>query len=482
MSRKVKSLIITGAALLLLVGAFFALRALLPEEEEDPGSENEQLFLLYDESDSGVESITVEYGGESYVVEKISAAEYGIAQIMDHVKSDASFASMVTTVQRVSTYVKIEKVGSLSEYGLNRPQAVITVKFDNGSTHKIKVGNLNASGTGYYTICDDDSEVYVLPQSTIEPFLATKTSFVDLSILGQYDTEDKDSVTFSYFEITRPDLEKPIHIRAVTADEAKSSGGTGPSMRMDSPVYSLVLDDAIENYMYTIFGVKAQSCVELNLTEDKLAQYGLDTPTATLRTKFNNTEVTFTAGGYADEEKTSYYLTISKIPEYVFVVAASDLKWITVTADQFVSPVAVQPYIQNIETITLQMKGGKVHTFTLEHPVDQATGKVNTTVSCDGTELEIKQFRRYLQLLLYTSGEKIYTGEPVDDSNAPLVITYQYNNGAPTDTVKILNNTGRYGVMEVNGSQSFTARLAYIDKLETEFAHLLAGEDVDTEW
>ncbi len=481
MSKKVKSLIITGAILLLLIGALFVLRALLPEQEEELGLENEGIILLYDESDSEVESITVEYGGESYVVEKLSATQYGIAEIMDHAKSDAGFATMVTTVLRVSTYVKVEDVGALSEYGLNQPQAVLTVKFSNGTVHTIKVGKVNAAGTGYYASLDDGDEVYVLPQSTVEQFLATETSFVDLTVLGQYDTDDTDSVTFSYFEITRPDLEKPISIRAVTAAEAKSSSGNGPSMRMDSPVYSLVLDDGIEDYMYTIFGVSAQSCVELNLTEDKLAQYGLDEPMATLHTKFNNTEVTFTVGGYADEDKTSYYLTTSKIPEYVFVVAASDEKWVTVTPDQFVSPVAVQPYIQNIETISLQLKNGKVYTFKLEHPTDES-GKVNTTVSCDGTELEIKPFRRYLQLLLYTSGENIYTGEPVDDSNAPLVIVYQYNNGAPTDTVKILNYSARYGIMEVNGNQSFTARLAYIDKLETELAHLFAGEDVDTEW
>ncbi len=482
MSKKVKTLIIFGIAAVLLLGAFFALPYLLPEQEQGDDY-TDDVFVLYDETGNELETITVEYGGESMVIEKLAANKYGVADIADYVTS-SDLNNAFASARRLACYNKIEAGSDPADYGLDKPQSVVTLDFVNGTQHVIYIGDQNSAGTGYYTMVDDSDEIFVVQNSSYEGrYLATRSDLIDTLIVESFDTENKEEYpVFSYFEIKRPDLEKEIYIRLLSAEEKKTEyTEQGALLTMTSPVNSLVLTDAVNTYMYSFFGLTGQKCVAYNYTEDRAAEFGFDEPTAVLSTKYDNSELVLTVGSFADEAKTMYYLMSSRKPGLVYTVLKSDLNWVTVSPDQMVSPVAVQPYIKDISHISLRIEKGKVYNFELTHE-DGENGKTNTTVLCNGEKVNTDLFKRYLQLLLYTSGEAIYYGEDLPDSNEVLYISYEYNNGTDGDVVRILKNTARYGVMEVNGHQNFTARLAYIDKLQTELGNLLDGNEIDTEW
>lgn len=482
MSKKVKMLVFTAVAMVVLVGALLALKFFLPEKEEVDQGFN-QLTYIFDESDKEIETITVDYAGDHYVIEKLAAYQYGIAEIQDFTADPTAFFSLAGASKSIATYNEIDAAGSnLADYGLNNPQAKIAFAFKNGPTHVLLIGDKNSSGNGYYCMLEGEDIVYVLQTQTADAYLKTRSDYVDLTVIPGFDTNDEEAYpVFSYFDISRPDLEKNIYIRPMTAEEKKSDVNATAVMLMTSPIRALALNGAIQTCMYGFFGVNAQSCPDFTYTEEKASLYGFDSPQGTLHTKYDNSEVTLRVGNFVDEAKTQCYLHSSKTAERVFVVNAADISWLKVTPDDMVSPVAVQPYIQDLSQISLQMNQGKTYQFSLTHEKDE-NGKTDTTVTCDGKTLDTTQFKRYLQLLLYTSGETIYYGDPIPASNEVLEIQYAYNNGAESDTVKILKNTARYGVMEVNGNQTFTARLAYVDKLQTELDHLFSGEMIDTEW
>ncbi len=486
MSKKVKTLIGIGVVAVVLIGTFLALYFLLPEKaEEDPGILNNEHHVVFDETGKTLETITVEYGDEKYVVEQLDGSTYGIAAIEDYVTDFSDFTYMFQSGNRIASYVKLDKPDSdLSLYGLDKPQAYITYQFKEGVSHKLIVGDINASANGYYTMVDDSPEVYVLQNTTLDRYLVSQKSFIDMVIVPVIETSDKEEFPkYSYFEIERPDLDKNIYIRSFKSEEIKTTVGYGSPVKMVSPIESLVLDDAIGEYLYGYFGLTAAKCASFTYTESDAAKYGFDKPNAVLRVKYDNTELVLTVGKFADKEKTQYYLHSSKNNELVYVVDASakELNFMKVRPSQLVSPVAVQPHVRDLNKITLQMKQGKVYTFDLKHSVGEDDKNI-LEVTCNGKKVDSEHFKRYLQLLLYTSGEEIYEGKPVDESQEILKIQYDYVEDFEPDVVKILKNSARYGVMEVNGAQNFTARLAYVDKLETELENLFAGKPIDTEW
>ena len=482
MSKKVKTLIAFGIAAVVLLGAFLALTFLLPEQEEQ-SDYTDNVVILFDESDRELETITVDYGDEHFVIEQLTAKKYGIAEISDYVTS-SDLSTTFILAKRLACYNKLEAGSDPADYGLDKPQATVVFDFEDGVQHTVYIGNKNTSDSGYYTMLDDSDEIYVVQASSFEgKYLAKRTDFIDKEIVPSFDTENKEEYpVFSYFEVKRPDLEKEIYIRTLTTEEKKTEfADQGAVLTMTSPVRSLVLTDAANTYMYSFFGLTGQECVAFEYTDADAAKYGFDEPTAVLTTKYDNSELVLTVGDFADEAKTMYYLHSSRKPSLVFTVLKSDLNWVSVSPDQMVSPVAVQPYIKDIAKISLRIEQGRVYNFELSHETRE-DGKTDTTVLCNGAKMDTDIFKRYLQLLLYTSGEAIYYGEEIDTNNEVLFIEYEYNNGTEGDVVRILKNTARYGVMEVNGYQNFTARLAYIDKLKTELNNLLEGNEVDTEW
>ena len=73
MSKKVKMLVVTGVAMLVLIGAFVALKFLLPEKEEEPNDlYSGELYYIFNEKDNEIETITVDYQGDHYVIEELS--------------------------------------------------------------------------------------------------------------------------------------------------------------------------------------------------------------------------------------------------------------------------------------------------------------------------------------------------------------------------------------------------------------------------
>ena len=153
MSKKVKSLIAFGIAAVVLLGAFLALPYLLPEQE--PVSDyTENVKVLFDESENTLETITVEYDGETFVIEKLAANKYGIVDIADYVtSSDLSTAFIIA--KRLACYNVLDEGSDPADYGLDKPQATVTFDFVDGVQHVIYIGNKNTSENGYYTMVDD---------------------------------------------------------------------------------------------------------------------------------------------------------------------------------------------------------------------------------------------------------------------------------------------------------------------------------------
>ena len=95
-------------------------------------------------------------------------------------------------------------------------------------------------------------------------------------------------------------------------------------------------------------------------------------------------------------------------------------------------------------------------------------------------KLDEKQFRKFFSFLLEVDVQEIHTEE--EEGERRLAITYRYLDGGEDMLEEIALADGRTAGIRINGNMSFTGRLAYVEKLRTELGHLLAGEEIDTNW
>jgi hypothetical protein len=72
-----------------------------------------------------------------------------------------------TQVGALRIVTQLEPPPSLSDMGLDVPSLIITLWFDNGMQHKLEVGNLTPTDSGYYVRFDNNT-VYVISQSGID--------------------------------------------------------------------------------------------------------------------------------------------------------------------------------------------------------------------------------------------------------------------------------------------------------------------------
>ncbi len=92
-----------------------------------------------------------------------SAADQGLAGAAE---------TQVGALQIVTT---LETPPELSEIGLDAPAYTMELGFVNGSSHKIEVGNLTPTSSGYY-VRYDGGKIYVINQSGIDALLNLLTA------------------------------------------------------------------------------------------------------------------------------------------------------------------------------------------------------------------------------------------------------------------------------------------------------------------
>lgn len=93
------------------------------------------------------------------VINDYNVATWEMTSPSYHTIDDSRLATYVMEVlSQISVNDYVTDKGNYSDYGLNKPYAVITVTHTDGSSQKIKLGNSNKNE--YYVLIDDDKTVY----------------------------------------------------------------------------------------------------------------------------------------------------------------------------------------------------------------------------------------------------------------------------------------------------------------------------------
>ena len=162
MSKRTKTLILALLALVLLVGAFFAVKLLLPEEEVvESSSASTPITLISMEADE-IASIEVDRPEGGFTLRN----KNGVASIdgLSGLPLDADL--MQETISTITTLfakeVVAENPDNYGVYGLDNPSYTAKVTRTDGTSFTLEFGLESSASYGTYTKLKGSPEVYII--------------------------------------------------------------------------------------------------------------------------------------------------------------------------------------------------------------------------------------------------------------------------------------------------------------------------------
>ncbi len=265
MSRGKKMIALLGVLIVLCVATFAVSRMDLNAEvvEETPSVSAYSIG-----SDAVVSALSWTYNDETltfcYADETWSYADDESFPL-----DSTALESMISVLSDVTASRTLEDVEDLSEYGLDAPQASVTVTTDDGTT-TLDWGNESTLGDGRY-LSIGDGNVYLatdlLSYFTYELYdLVSMESLPSMTQVTDF-TIDAETQTLSLVYLEESGLTYTDALVWFAADEEG---------------YTALDTDLAESLIAEISAISWVSCENYNATDDDLAAYGLDSPTATV--------------------------------------------------------------------------------------------------------------------------------------------------------------------------------------------------------
>lgn len=486
MSKKVKTLIFGGIGILVLVAALMLL-LFLPKPSDDAGASSQilgdELIKLVDEDVNTVSSIHVKNSVDEYTIESLGEEKWGIKALGD-LPQDENYYTIASSMAGVyANSIVTEKTDDLVQFGLDKPQLEMEVKFSNGNSYKLKVGDIIESSTTAYVIFNDNEEIYQFSSTKFSSFFGKATDYLSNTILTALEVDEQGNpITpeIKSFSIERPDLDKPLTFEKFDASTKSENYLPLSMISMKSPVESDIRDDSVSKYATNYFGLSAKAIEVINPTEAQLTEYGFNEPLAVVKMVYTET------GSSSFELKVGkevlldgvkcHYLISDKNP-IIYIVDDAVLPCLTNQAKDFITSNSLIAPVLDIRGLTVTVEGKSYRLEFIPGEGDNATSDMTATL--DGKAVNAQIAKKYLQVLYATATEDVNTEEPTGEP--VLKVVYDYKDGKK-DTLEVFIREDRKTIISINGSNAFVGRAGFVEKVKKETQNLLAGNEIITDW
>ena len=401
-------------------------------------------------------------------------------KLLNTAKFDSLAATMTNMVARS---VVEEKPADLAQYGLDKPQATVTVKYTDGS-FVMKIGDVVTSGSANYVLINDDPTVYSYYTYEISSIISMDwLTMITTAVRPAYDSDTAGDI--NKITVTRKDLDKPIILEKLPEVPEDSDSIQVYSYAFTSPgdVY-LDLYNGNE-FLNAMFGLTADKAAYVGVTDELKAEVGLDDPFCEVDMLVGDVvyrlyigdpitaEVTDEESGAVSTVVTGYYGICNKVPDVIYVFNISSLVWVTMEPDTYMSALFLVPYIYDLDTVSY-------HDDSVDFTVTITGNNDENAMYMDGEEISASLFRSFYQFLVSCRGEEMYTDEARGDFIAEF--TYTYEDDRDPDTVTLYSSEeDRTVIIAINGRNVFKTKWNYGTRLlENAQAFISGGEIVQT--
>lgn len=481
MKKKSVNLVTAVAVLVVLSGAYIGVKTYVTKQEEKENeSEEEKTTMVFSSDSKDIQSLTFLIDKKEVTFEKdddnwIKSDDPEFPVNQDILTEAAGYLNEMEA-QRV-----LEDVEDNSEYGLDNPENTITITTSDDEKTSILVGMENESTSQYYVEKEgEESTVYVVSNTTIDPFMKTLYDYAQQETFPTIDSTT----------VTKVQVEGQSSSYSLTEDQ-------------DTQLWDVEDSDGTENADTTkansvvtaITGLAYDSFVDYNCEE--LSKYGLDKPYAKITIDYTEeVEVETTdetdsedAEENADEETTDEsseestetktetvdkelvilvgdeaenngrYVMVNDSNE-VYTIANESLSAITekVRSDFWDLTVNYLP-TSNLDSLEVEYKGEK-HVINVsretsevenddEEDEDSSETETTTTTSyeMDGEELDDTLFSTFYNKMTNLVGQKRLEEEFNTDVDPDLAVKFTDLDGNVTDVEYYTYDTNFYAAV-----------------------------------
>ena len=502
MNKKIRNLIIGIIVLVLLIGALLLLMFLPQNETTEESSETVSVestsVQLYSQETDSLDSIVIENESGTITLYR-EADDVFTVDGLDGIDLNSNVSNVFSYFASVSaTQLVEEDPADLEKYGLEAPRATVTVINQDGTENVLLMGNTLPTGSGCYAMVNDDPAVYALGTSLSTYADYKLTDLVDKTVISTWTAPEVEEgetapseAEIRSMSITGGSLAEDLGDIPFTFvmddydEDMESFGLSGSTWLITSPVSaslsstnSSTIIEACSN------GLTADSVEAVFPTEEQLTSYGFDEPYATVEFDRDGEDFRIVIGN-SDDNGNRYVMADGK--DIIFVCAESNLPWISIDLDMMISSLIYLPYIDEVSQVDL-MINGKTYSFIMElgEPEEPEEGEEAEDpelekVYYNGELLNLDNYRLMYQYFLSAPAESINLEEVSGD--LVCTITYHYHKDPDrTDTIEIYQISDRRIALGLNGSIDFTARSAYLTRMEQNIEKLLNGEEPNLDY
>lgn len=472
-----KLLVLSGVFVLFLVG-YLAISQYNKLNQEEPveSTEAEEILPISVSTDlvSKVELVSKDIQEEenrifTYDAETevwVCAENTHIPIRQSTVKGVVRNSASVTALQVVSE----DFATDAASFGLAEPAHTVTLTMTDGNTKTLYIGSKALTGDYYYFAVEGDNQIYLIANTLVN--YATRT-FYDFVDAPKYPTIEENNMISVTYQDADTDLQVYYNPSDLLLVDAMSISMWYYPLETEGRYTSAGYDQAQE-FVKAVTGIYFSECVKYGVTEDMLAQYGLDAPQATLTVNYNlvetsgtgedaqttktPTEITVYIGSSFEDEAadmTYYYVMMNDVVYTCGSEAGVNFLLNTYEMDYMLNRWPCQTNIAIVDTIDVTF-GGVTKELKIEGKVTtDESGKETTTYTfyVDGELFDEGTFRDFYSVLIMPEADKIISPEKANpDSEVLLDYAFHTNvEGEPPKTVTIGTYDDTYYQLALNG-------------------------------
>ena len=418
-----------------------------------------------------IKKIEVENSGGSFVVNATTpegeATVYTITGFEDYELRTGMADAVANDAARLSFTSVAAVGGKLADFGLDKPRAVVKVSYTDGTGAVIKVGNEADAGVGTYVTLGDSTDVFLVPDDSVDAFLYTVLEMISYDITPK--AESVENSVFSVIELTGSRYAEPITL-VPNDDEAIRS-----YYRLTSP-YEMFADSYEGNDISgSIRDLYAESVVCVNPSSDQLSEFGVAEPYACVHAEYPDVEIDLLCSAPADDGLVNLYNPAKRI---IYTIRHDALGWANTNPEQLLPKVIIElnrAYVSGIE-ITSAGKSYSMDVNTTAKTIENENGdeveKLTTVASLDGKKIPEDSF-----LIFFQNFNGMKNLGRVSESGSSVAYEWRvsYSSDRSDDTITIYDTGEKACPVTMNGVIIGSVSKSYVSSLQQDILDLKSG-------
>lgn len=289
-TRKKKMLGLIGIFLLFL--ACYLLLTIINKEEEE---EDTSVVAFLTDADQ-ITAVSFAAGGENFSFSDDSGT-WVYADDDTFPLNTSTLQSTLSSLSEISATRELTEVTDFDQYGLSTPAYEIKMTSSEDGEITLDIGDANSLTGSYYFRVNDGDSVYLVDSSIFDLFDCTLFDFIaaddipSLTDVSSLTFDNGEKTTFVQYADGYDGWYSPLYTWFIK----------------DGDDFTAADSDNVESLVTTISGLSWTSCVAYNVSEDDLADYGLDDPAGTVSVDY--TETSYVDSGETDDDGNTLYDT-----------------------------------------------------------------------------------------------------------------------------------------------------------------------------